>query len=132
VINGWADGRYFVASDINRLGLNGEPVEILRPSEDVRTLCLRFAAAFCGTLIGRLDPLIGQYRIGGAGFDGGEVEAAVLGSDFVPDHVKALFATRSDEIREAIAQAPSFDPVAKAIEELEKLRGYCDLELSRS
>ena len=132
VISGWVDGRYFVANNISRFGLNGEPIEIVRPLADVRTLCLTFASEFCGTLLGRLHPLIGQYQIGGAGFDAGEVEAAVLSSDFIPDEVKALFGARSEEIREAIAQAPPFDPVAKAIEELEKLRGYCDLELSRS
>lgn len=132
VINGWADGRYFVASDISRLGADGGPVEIVRPLDDVRTICLTFADEFCATLSNRLHGLIGQYQIGGAGFDADEIEATVLASDFIPEDVKALFAAKSGEFRRAIAQAPPFDPVANAIEELEKLRRYCRLELSRT
>jgi hypothetical protein len=130
VINAWADGRYFVANDISRFGSNGEPIEIVRPQTDVRTLCLTFAAEFCAMLSARLRPLVGHYEIGGAGFDSGEVEAAIHTSDLIPAEVKALFAAKSEEIREAIAQAPPFDPVVKAIEELEKLSGYCSSALS--
>jgi hypothetical protein len=132
VINAWVDGRYFVANDISRYGPKGEPIEIIRPQGDVRTICLTFANGFCSTLSDRLQPLIGNYQISGANFDVEEIEIAVCGSDLIPPDVKALFTANKEQFRKSIVDAPSFDPVVKAIDELKEIRKYCKLALGQS
>lgn len=44
---------------------------------------------------------------------------------FVPEFAKEMIANNEAEIRKAITEAPSVDPVATAITELEKVKDYC-------
>lgn len=130
VINAWIDGKYFVASNIDRFGIDNEPVEIKRPEVDVRTLCLTFAKEFSSLLAGRLEPLLGQIGIARAGVDPEDIEA-VAGWDRIPAEVRSLLAEKKEEILEVIANAPYSDPIEKAMKELDELQAYCDIELSR-
>lgn len=126
IVNCWVDGHYFIAMDIARLDMRGDPVEIIRPKEDIRTICLQFAGGFAALLRDRLRPMLGQYSIGGAPFDRAEFETIISGADIIPAAVKEMVASRIDEIGAAIEKAPPFDPVADAFAELEQLIAYVD------
>lgn len=130
IVNAWVDGKFFVATNIDRLDMRGEPIEITRPEADIRTICLQFAAGFSALLRDRLTQLLGQFVIGGAPFDSAEFDAIISGSTLIPDHVKQMVSARMDEISDAIEKAPPFDPVEKAITELDLLAAYCDQTLN--
>ena len=129
VINAWVDGKYFIANDINRFGSRGEAIQIERPDQDVRTICLAFALAFCSLLTSRLQPMIGGYRISGANLDLDEVQSAIENSHVIPAEVKDLFSKNRREISKNLVQAPSLDPIEKAIDELRTVISYCSLQL---
>lgn len=130
IVNAWVDGRFFVANNIDRLDMRGEPIEIVRPEEDVRTICLRFALGFANLLRDRLTPLVGQFSIAGAPFDGAEFAEIIRGSPLIPEAVKRMVADKLGEITDAIENAPPIDPVEKAITELGQLASRCSERLN--
>lgn len=129
IVNAWVDGRFFIATDISRFGINNEPIEIARPTQDVRTLCLQFAEGYSAALRERLHPMRGQFQIGGAPFDSAEFESMINNADLIPEHVKQIVASQRDCIRAAFEGAPPFDPIKKAITELESIMAYSSQEL---
>lgn len=126
IVNCWVDGHYYIAMDIARLDMRGDPVEIIRPKEDVRTICLQFSGGFAASLRDRLRPMLGQYHIGGAPFDRAEFEAIISSSDVIPADVKQMVASRIGAIGAEIEKVPPFDPVADAIAELDRVIAYAD------
>ncbi len=126
IVNCWVDGHYYIAMDIARLDMRGDPVEIIRPKEDVRTTCLQFAGGFASLLSNTLRPMLGQYSIGGSPFDLTEFETIISGSDVIPADVKQMVASRIGDIGAEIEKATPFDPVADAIAELDRVIAYAD------
>jgi hypothetical protein len=105
-------------------------VEIIRPEEDVRTICLRFAVEYAAILCDGLRPMLGLFQIGGSPIDRAEFDAVMQDSTLIPEQVKQLYEARKEEIHQAIVSAPPFDPIEKAIANLDTLSVYCKHALS--
>jgi hypothetical protein len=132
IVNAWVDGKYFVASDISRVGVHGEPIEIVRPNEDVRTVCLQFAAGFASVIRDRLTLILGTFQLGGSPFNMAEFEDIVGSSPLIPEHVKQMTVDNRDAIRAAIENAPPSDPLKKAIVSLDDVIAYCNRKLGNA
>lgn len=132
IVNAWVDGKFYVATNINRLDMRGNPIEIIRPEADIRTISIQFAAGFSTLLRDRLTPLLGQFEIAGSPVNSTELQAIINDSSLIPDDVKQMISANHDDIVKAIENASPFDPVKKAIMQVEHLTAYCDQALANT
>lgn len=121
IINAWVDGRYYVASDIERFDGYGKFVKIQRPVEDVRTFTLEFSLNFYDLLAARLTLLGDDHQLTLPLIGASEIEQ-IMGSQLIPEDVKSLFSGQIDEIKQKVEQI-KHDPVEKT---LEKIRAGID------
>lgn len=122
IINGWADGKYYVAQDIERFDGYGKFIKIQRPVEDVRTFTLEFSLDFYDLLEARLTLLGDQHELTQPVIGPSEIEQ-IMSSTLIPEDVKSLFADQIDEIKEKVGQIKA-DPVANALEQIRKGADY--------
>lgn len=118
IINGWVDGKYYVAHDIERFDGNGKFIKIQRPVEDVRTFTLEFSLDLYGLLAARLTLLGDDHQLIQPLIGPSEIEQ-IMGSQMIPEDVKKLFSGQLDVIKETAGQI-KVDPVAKALEQIRK------------
>lgn len=116
IINAWVDGRYFVASDIERFDGNGNFVKIQRPVKDVRTYTLEFSLDFYGLLAARLELLGEDHQLTQPLIGPSEIDQ-ILGSPLIPEDLKKLFSDQIEEVKEKAGKVKS-DPIAKALEQI--------------
>ncbi|WP_058975878.1 hypothetical protein [Pseudomonas syringae] len=131
VINGWADGRYFIAAKIIRLDARNKIIEIPAAIEDVRVICLEFAKDFCHLL---RETLLAAENVGHLKesiFDIAEVEEVFANSTLAPDFARELFANTRDVVKNALKEI-KHDPIADAIRELDVAIQYCDSVITLS
>lgn len=126
VVSAWVDGRYFVPMRIVRLDQHDNLVEIPAPRQDIRTLCLEFAADFSNLLRETLHDRGNIADLRGASFSMTELEEATTGSAVIPEFAKQLFAEKRAEIASQLAGV-QHDPIAQAITHLDEVIGYCAL-----
>ncbi|RMQ31132.1 hypothetical protein ALP86_103165 [Pseudomonas amygdali pv. mori] len=125
VINGWADGRYFIATKIIRLDARNKIVEVPAPIEDVRAICLEFAKDFCHLLRETLLAAEIVDDLKESMFDIAAVEEAFANSTLIPDFARELLANTRDELKNSLKEI-KYDPIADAIRELDVAIQYCD------
>lgn len=116
IINAWVDGRYYVASDIERFDGNGKFIKIQRPVEDVRTFTLEFSLDFYDLLTARLTLLGDDHQLTFPLIGASEIEQ-FMGSDLISEDLRSLFAGQIEEIKEK-AQHIKHDSVEKALEQI--------------
>lgn len=128
IIDAWVEGRYYIASSIIRLGVNGQVIEIPAPSEDVRTLCLEFTEDLCQLLRQKILDTKESNSLKGSPFNMDELEKALTKVNLVPDFAIKLFIENRDKIAKSISES-KHDPVAEAIKHLDALQQYCNEQL---
>lgn len=129
IVSAWADGRYFVPAKILRLDQSGNLIEIPAPLEDIRTLCLEFAADFCQLLSATL-PKAESEGLGGGWFSVSELDEAFAESTFIPEFAKQLFAKQRAEIASQLSNI-THNPVAEALGCLGDTIDYCNSMLEK-
>ncbi|WP_405124387.1 hypothetical protein [Pseudomonas alloputida] len=116
IINGWADGKYYVAHDIERFDGYGKFIKIPRPVEDVRTFTLEFSIDLYDLLAARLTLLGDDHQLIQPLIGPSEIEL-IMGSQMIPEDVRNLFSGQMDEIKEKAGQI-KVDPISKALEQI--------------
>lgn len=127
IVNAWIDGRFYVSNDISRTDMRGKPIKIVRPIEDIRTVCLQFSEAYAAQLRVSLSNMLGAYTIKST-VDIEDTEKFILESTIVPQFVKDVFAAKRDDIFDSLNNMPDFDPIQKAIDRLISLEEFCSLQ----
>ena len=125
VVSAWVDGRYFVPMKILRLDQNGKLIEIPAPHQDIRTLCLEFAADISKLLRETLRDEMNVADLRGSSFSITELDEAFTEFTVMPEFAKQLFAEKRAEIASHLANS-QHDPVAQAIGQLDEVLSYCD------
>ncbi|MBW9107079.1 hypothetical protein [Paraburkholderia phenoliruptrix] len=125
VISGWADGKFFVPSNIKRYDNKSRFVQIAVPSADVRTFCLEFAKDFAELLERRLRPLQGTVGATNALADLDEI----LQSNLIPQEVRNSLQENKNALAAQLAQAKTY-PIDAAIALLIEIQHYCDAQLA--
>jgi len=116
IINGWANGKYYVAHDIERFDGYGNFIKIQSPVKDVRTFTLEFSLDLYDLLAARLKLLGDDHQLIQPLIGPSEIEQ-IMGSQMIPEDVRNLFSGQIDEIKEKAGQI-EVDPVAKALEQI--------------
>lgn len=76
--------------------------------------------------------MLGQFEVDGAPFDSAEFASIVKNTTIIPDAVKRMVVERLDDICVAIQEASPFDPIVKAIAELDAVVMFAHQALSDS
>lgn len=127
IVDAWVDGQFYVANDISRFDMRGKPIKIVRPVEDIRTVCLQFSEAYSAQLRSSLSNMLGKYTLKSI-VDFEDAEKFVMKSEVVPPFIKDMFLSKRNEIIDSLQNAPDFDPIQKAIDSLHSLEEYCSLQ----
>lgn len=127
IVNAWVDGRFYVSNDISRLDMRGRLIEIIRPVEDIRTVCLQFSEAYAAQLRVSLSNMLGTYTIKST-IDLENAEKFVLESAIVPQFAKDMFIAKRNDIFDSLKNMPDFDPIQKAIDNLVSVGEFCSLQ----
>lgn len=125
VVSAWVDGRYFVSMRILRLDQHGKLIEIPAPCQDIRTLCLEFAADFSNLLRETLRDGMDVADLRGVSFSMTELDDAVIESTVMPEFATQLFVEKRSEIASQLTNI-QHDPVTQAIGHLDEVISYCD------
>ncbi len=127
IANAWVDGRFYVSNDISRFDMRGTSIEIVRPVEDIRTVCLQFSRAYAAQLRFSLSNMLGQYTIKST-VNLEDAENLIIESAIVPQIAKDMFLFKKNEILDSLKNMPDFDPIQKAIDGLDALIEFCSLQ----
>jgi len=130
VVDGWADGLYFVPANIVRIDNRGDVILIEAPKTDIRTVSLEFAEDFCTLLRDTLADTENVKDLIGTRFSITELDEAFANSMFIPEFAAQLF-TDNRQAVEASLEGARHDPIAEANKSLEDAIRYCEVMLKR-
>ncbi|MDR5779148.1 hypothetical protein QCE63_06860 [Caballeronia sp. LZ065] len=125
VVDGWADGRYFVPAKIVRIDNRGDVIQIEAPKKDIRTVSLDFAKDFCVLLKDTLAETENVKDLIGTPFSITELDETFANSTFIPEFAAQLFFNNRQAF-EAGLEVARHDPIAKANKSLEDAIRYCE------
>ncbi|RRQ24522.1 hypothetical protein D5687_01935 [Guyparkeria sp. SCN-R1] len=130
IIDGWADGRYFVASDVERFDNRGRLISIEAPKDDVLTLCLEFSTDFM-VEIDKIAVELGQNIPTQSHVDKMNYIESCMSNSFVPDFARDLFKQSRDDIAQQLkAHKHHFDPVGDIQAQAGRISSLCESYLA--
>lgn len=128
IIDAYTDGKYYVASDIERIDNHGKFIAFAAPKEDILSLCLEFSV----DLMLEIEKIADEYGQSIPALSNGSKIKHIekyLSNSFIPEFVKILF----QENRAVIVQqleAHEFDPVSDIKKQTASISELCNTRIT--
>lgn len=124
IINAYTDGKYYIASDIERIDNQGNFIALDAPKQDILTLCLEFSADLM-LEIEKIADEYGQSIPTQSNVDKIKYIEKYMSNAFIPEFARKLLQQNRDTIEQQLA-AHQFDPIADIKKQVTCIRNLCN------
>lgn len=129
IINAYTDGRYYIASDIERIDNHGKFIALDTPKHDILTLCMEFSADLMFE-IEKIADEYGQSIPTQSNVDKIKYIEKAMNNAFVPEFARVLFQQNRDTIEQQLA-AHKFEPVAEIKKQATSISNLCNFHITK-
>ena len=123
IINAYTDGKYYIASNIERIDNKGKFFSLEAPKQDILTLCLEFSTDLM-IKVEIIADNYGQSIPTQSNVDKMKYIVRYMNSPIVPEFARTLFQQNREVIEQQLA-AHAFDPVADIKKQTASISSLC-------
>jgi len=125
IINAYTDGKYYIASDIERIDNKGRLISLEAPQQDILTLCLEFSTDLM-LEVERIADEYGQSIPTQSNVDKMKCIERYMNNPLVPKFARTLFQQNREAIKQQLS-AHAFNPVADIKKQTASISSLCAL-----
>tara|TARA_R110001606_G_scaffold395190_2_gene566937 strand:- start:11755 stop:12459 length:705 start_codon:yes stop_codon:yes gene_type:complete len=123
IINAYTDGKYYIASNIERIDNKGKFISLEAPKQDILTLCLEFSTDLM-LEVERIADEYGQSIPTQSNVDKIKYIARYMNSPIVPEFARTFFQDNREIIEQQLA-AHIFNPVVDIKKQTASISSLC-------
>lgn len=123
IINAYTDGKYYIASNTERIDNKGKFISLEAPKQDILTLCLEFSTDLM-IQVEKIADEYGQSIPTQSNVDKMKYIARYMSSPIVPEFARTLFQQNREFIEQQLA-AHVFNPTADIKKQTASISSLC-------